>query len=154
MNHRDRANLPNLVRAMQSRWLQEVGAHADDLGKLQEHWAGATIPEEFLQFLRWSDGGRCVFPLGYLDLWPVASIITLNDDYLIRRYLEDAFIGIGTDGGSTLIALDLRPTFHGHVTSFDLGNLDIRQGKPVAESVGDLFRRLDNGLLTSDSLQP
>ncbi|WP_416057279.1 SMI1/KNR4 family protein [Stenotrophomonas maltophilia] len=154
MDHRDRANLPDLIRAMQSRWLQEVGAHADDLGKLQEHWPKETIPEEFLQFLRWSDGGRCVFPFAYLDLWPVASIITLNDHYLIRRYLGDAFMGIGTDGGSTLIALDLRVPRHGQVTSFDLGNLDISQGKPVAESVGDLFQRLDNGLLTSDSLQP
>ncbi len=154
MNHPDRANLPNLVRDMQSRWLQELGAHADDLDKLQEHWARTTIPQEFLQLLRWSNGGRCVFPFAYLDLWPVAGIIALNEDYLIRCYLEDAFIGIGTDGGSTLIALDLRPTLHGQVTSFDLGNLDISQGKPVAESIGDLFLRLDNGLLTSDSLQP
>ena len=37
---------------------------------------------------------------------------------------------------------------------FDLADLDISQGKPIAESIAELFRKFDSGLLTSDNLYP
>lgn len=107
-----------------------------------------------MQFLRWSNGGRCLFPHVYVDLWSIASIIELNDSYQVRRYLDDSLMGIGTDGGSTLIALDLSPSSRGQIISLDLSNLDISLGKLIAESIAQLFRELDSGLLTSDSLYP
>jgi len=147
----NQADTPSFIRDMQSQWLPEAGADANDLRELA-HWAKATIPEDFLRLLRWSNGGRCIFPHAYVDLWSIANIIELNHSYQIRRYLGDSFMGIGTDGGPTLIALNLPG--HGKVTSFDLGDLDIGQGKPVAGSFVELFRRFDSGLLTSDSLFP
>lgn len=107
-----------------------------------------------MQFLRWSNGGRCRFPHVYVDLWSIASIIELNDSYQVRRYLGDSLMGIGTDGGSTLITLDLSPSSRGQIVSFDLGNLDISQGKLIAKSIAELFRMFDSGLLTSNSLCP
>jgi hypothetical protein len=95
-----------------------------------------------------------VFPHAYVDLWSIASIIQLNGSYQIRRYLGDSLMGIGTDGGSTLIALDLRLLRPGQIVSFDLADLDISQGKPIAESIAELFRKFDSGLLTSDNLYP
>lgn len=105
-----------------------------------------------MQFLHWSNGGRCVFPLAYVDLWSISRIIELNSSYQIRHYLGGALMGIGTDSGSTLIALDLRPLSRGKIVSFDLGDLDIRRGKHIAESIAELFLKFDNGLLTSDNL--
>lgn len=107
-----------------------------------------------MQLLHWSNGGRCVFPHIRVDLWSIARIIELNGSYQIRHYLGDSLMGIGTDGGSTLIALDLCPLSRGQIVSFDLGDLDIRQGKHIAESIAELFRKFDSGLLTSDNLYP
>ncbi len=95
-----------------------------------------------------------MFPHAYVDLWSIASIIQLNRSYQIRRYLGDYLMGFGTDGGSTLIALDLRPTGRGQIVSFDLGDLDLSRGKPIAESIAELFGSFDSGLLTSDNLYP
>ncbi|HDS1300604.1 SMI1/KNR4 family protein [Stenotrophomonas maltophilia] len=154
MDNRDQPSTPYFIRCIHSPWLPETGAHADDLRRLQAHWSEAAIPEDFIQLLRWSNGGRCVFPHVYVDLWSVASIIQLNRSYQIRLYLGDSLMGIGTDGGSTLIALVLCPLSHGQIVSFDLGDLDISQGKPIAESIVELFRKFDSGLLTSDNLYP
>lgn len=107
-----------------------------------------------MDFLRWSNGARCIFAHAYLDIWSIASIIELNGSYRIRRYLGDSCMGIGTDGGSTLIALDLGRQRPGHVISFDLGDLNHSRAKSLAESIGDLFCRLDSGLLASDSFYP
>ncbi|WP_177177037.1 SMI1/KNR4 family protein [Stenotrophomonas indicatrix] len=152
MDNRDRPHTPNFIRSIQSPWLPETGAHTDGLRRLQAHWAEAAIPEDFIELLRWSNGGRCVFPHAYVDLWSIASIIELNDSYQVRRYLGDSLMGIGTDGGSTLIALDLSPSSRGQIVSFDLGDLDISQGKPIAESIAELFCKFDSGQLTSDNL--
>ncbi len=95
-----------------------------------------------------------MFPYAYVDLWSIPSIIQLNRSYQIRRYLGDYLMGIGTDGGSTLIALDLCPLSRGKIVSFDLGDLDISQSKPIAESIAELFQKRDSGLLTSDKLYP
>ncbi|HID8535675.1 TPA: SMI1/KNR4 family protein [Stenotrophomonas maltophilia] len=154
MDNRDQPSTPYFIRCIQSPWLPETGAHEDDLRSLQAHWSEAAIPEDFMQLLRWSNGGRYVFPHAYVDLWSIASIIQLNRSYQIRRYLGDYLMGIGTDGGSTLIALDLCPLSRGQVVSFDLGDLDISRGKPIAESIAELFRKFDSGLLTSDKLYP
>ncbi|HHA2915675.1 SMI1/KNR4 family protein [Stenotrophomonas maltophilia] len=154
MDNRDQPSTPYFIRCIQSPWLPETGAHADDLRSLQAHWSEVAIPEDFIQLLRWSNGGRCVFPHAYVDLWSVASIIQLNRSYQICRYLGDSLMGIGTDGGSTLIALVLCPLSRGQIVSFDLGDLDISRGKPIAESIAELFRKFDSGLLTSDNLYP
>ncbi|WP_329890975.1 SMI1/KNR4 family protein [Stenotrophomonas sp. SMYL11] len=154
MDNRDQPSTPYFIRCIQSPWLPETGAHADDLRSLQAHWSEAAIPEDFIQLLRWSNGGRCVFPYAYVDLWSIPSIIQLNRSYQIRRYLGDYLMGIGTDGGSTLIALDLCPLSRGKIVSFDLGDLDISQSKPIAESIAELFQKRDSGLLTSDKLYP
>lgn len=42
----------------------------------------------------------------------------------------------------------------GQIVSFDLGDLDMSQGKPIAESITELFGSFDSGLLTSDNLYP
>jgi len=153
VENRDQPGTPSFIR-IQSRWIREAGAHTDDLRTLQAHWVEAAIPEDFMQLLHWSNGGRCVFPHIHVYLWSIARIIELNGSYQIRHYLGDSLIGIGTDGGSTLIALDLCPLSRGQIVSFDLGDLDIRQGKHIAESIAELFRKFDSGLLTSDNLYP
>ncbi|MBN5050528.1 SMI1/KNR4 family protein [Stenotrophomonas maltophilia] len=154
MGNRNRPHTPDFIRSIQSPWLPEAGAPTDGLRSLQAHWAEAAIPADFMQLLHWSNGGRCLFPHVYVDLWSIASIIELNDSYQVRRYLGDSLMGIGTDGGSALIALDLSPSNRGQIISFDLGNLDISQGKFIARSIAELFRMFDSGLLTSNSLYP
>jgi len=154
VGNRDQPRTPSFIQSIQSRWIPEPGAHTDDLGTLQAPWAEAAIPDDFMQLLHWSNGGHCVFPHAYVDLWSIDRIIELNGSYQIRHYLGDSVMGIGTDGGSILIALVLCPLSHGQIVSFDLGDLDISQGKPIAESIVELFRKFDSGLLTSDNLYP
>lgn len=154
MDNQKRAEAPYFISNLRSRWLPETGATMTDMRRLHACWNQTAIPDDLLQLLQWSDGGRCRFPNAYIDLWPISGIIELNVCYQIPRYLGAYIMGFGTDGASMLLAVDLHPARQAQIVSFDLGDLDADRYKPIATSVADLFHQLDSGLPLDDIFQP
>ena len=87
-------------------WYPEPPSSLDEVNALQ---AGAnfTLPADYLNFLRVSNGGEGGEEAGskWLNLWHTQEVIALNKDYQVQKYLP-AMWGFGSDGGGTLFAFD------------------------------------------------
>lgn len=54
------------------------------------------LPSEYLEFLRWSDGGEGALGTVYLNVWSSAEAVRLNLGYKIRDYLPNVWV-VGDD---------------------------------------------------------
>lgn len=78
-----------------------------DLDGLGERF-GAKLPDDYLAYLRVSNGGEGpVGPDSYLILFPAEQIAVLNEAYEVDRWAEGLVI-FGSDGGGEAIAFDTR----------------------------------------------
>ncbi|HEY8602207.1 MAG TPA: SMI1/KNR4 family protein [Thermomicrobiales bacterium] len=112
-----------LIRRIKHAWYKEPGATLEQVRHVEEI-LGFPLPEDYIQFILWSNGGEGELGKMYLSLWKVEDLIETSDTYLIRHYLPDC-IGIGTDGGDYGYCFDYRenrqrPT----LIRVDLGALD------------------------------
>lgn len=82
---------------------------------------GLILPEEYQNFLLYSNGGEGLLPGGALALWPLQSLPQYNADYGIKKYLGPGCLAFGTDGGGTGYGFDLNK---GCVFEKPLGDLD------------------------------
>lgn len=75
---------------------------------------GLRLPESYRQLLLEADGGEGpVGSTGYLILWPVGDLVSLNENYGVGEYAP-GFIVIGSDGAGEALAIDTAgqsPTF-------------------------------------------
>ena len=69
--------------------------------------AGVELPEEYLTFLRHSNGGELDVTSGRFDFWPAKEIVKANRELGIGEFLP-GFFAFGGDGGNELLAFDTR----------------------------------------------
>jgi len=69
--------------------------------------AGVELPEEYLAFLRDSNGGELDVEVGRFDLWPAEEIVQANRDLRVEEFLP-GFIVFGGDGANELLVFDAR----------------------------------------------
>jgi hypothetical protein len=71
--------------------------------------ARITLPQTYLELLAISNGGEGDLAIepGWVALWPVESVLELNQQYELASFVPGLF-GIGSNGGGELIALDAR----------------------------------------------
>lgn len=98
--------MTQLLEAIASKWYKRVSATEAQLQQLERE-AGVRLPEDYRQFLLWSNGGEGQLRFSYLSLWPVEELLQLNADYGVKHYLPGIFI-IGSDSGSKAYGLDYR----------------------------------------------
>jgi hypothetical protein len=65
-----------------------------------------SLPKDYLNFLRLTNGGEGTIGQTYLALWSVKDLIDLNVAYHVSEYTPGLFL-IGTDGGSEAFGYDL-----------------------------------------------
>jgi hypothetical protein len=69
--------------------------------------ASVELPEEYLAFLRVSNGGELDVELGRFDLWPAEEIVQANRELRVEEFLPGFFV-FGGDGANELLAFDTR----------------------------------------------
>lgn len=57
------------------------------------------LPDDYKEFMSWSNGGEGNIGSQYLSLWKIEDVIQLNNDYQVQKYLSGKSLAIGTDGG-------------------------------------------------------
>lgn len=67
---------------------------------------GIVFPEDYRQFLLWSNGGEAKIGRAYFSLWRVGDIARRNISASIKKYMSSLFVGVGTNGGDECYALD------------------------------------------------
>ena len=96
-----------------------------------------VFPEDYLEFLKWSNGGEGYIEKNYVSLWKVEDLEVLNREYQIQTYLSKGYLGIGTDGGGICYGFCLEKEFA--IFKCSLGDLDINEITIVANSIKDFF---------------
>lgn len=95
-----------------------------DYGKLHpelEYYYGASeslvnvlkdnepgIPQDYLEFLRFSNGAVGFIGKSYIKIWSIDEVVDLNEAYEIYSN-HPGLLYIGTNGGGEAYAIDLRP---------------------------------------------
>ncbi|MEH7246855.1 SMI1/KNR4 family protein [Neobacillus niacini] len=68
---------------------------------------GVTFPNDYLEFISYSNGAEGSIGENYLILWSIEDIIELNEAYGVNDFAKGLVL-FGSDGGDTAFAFDTR----------------------------------------------
>ena len=120
------------IMLLSSLWHCERGVSKNVLENV-EQITGFKLPQDYKNFMQWSNGGEGVLKNIRLSFWPAEDLVSLNEDYKINEYLGKKVLAIGSDGGPICLLLDCRgnndePCF----SSVNFGGLDPDEIKVIA----------------------
>ena len=102
-------SISEIASANASKWKPAAPAAEDAIARLVNQ-LGFELPPDYLEFLRFSNGG-CgdipVQPWCFDSLWTVEELADCNRDYQVVDYCP-GFFGIGSSGGGEMFAFDMR----------------------------------------------
>ena len=129
--------MKNIIKDLERiGWNSNKETNLNDIGIVEEQ-LHIVFPEDYLEFLKWSNGGEGYIEKNYVSLWKVEDVEVLNREYQIQTYLLKGYLGIGTDGGGICYGFCLEKQFA--IFKCPLGDLDINEITIVANSIKDFF---------------
>lgn len=91
-------------------WYKAPSASSNEIEQLKEEvyrYIGHTLPEEYLDFLKWSNGGEGLIGKMYVAFWKSQEVVRVNrEDHQIHKWWPNV-LGIATDAGDYAYVLDL-----------------------------------------------
>ena len=102
-------SIHEIALASAPKWMPALPASADAISCLVRD-AGFDLPVEYLDFLRFSNGGCGDIPVDpwcFDGLWRAEELLVCNRDYEVAKYCP-GFFGVGTSGGGEMFAFDMR----------------------------------------------
>ena len=129
--------MKNIIKDLERiGWNSNKEKNLNDIG-IVEKQLHIAFPEDYLEFLKWSNGGEGYVGENYISFWKVEDLAALNAEYQIQKYLSEKFLGIGTDGGGICYGFYLEKEFA--IFKCPLGDLDTNGITIVANSIKDFF---------------
>ena len=129
--------MKNIIKDLERiGWNSNKDTNLNDIVIVEEQ-LHIVFPEDYLEFLKWSNGGEGYIEKNYVSLWKVEDLEVLNREYQIQTYLSKGYLGIGTDGGGICYGFCLEKQFA--IFKCPLGDLDINEITIVANSIKDFF---------------
>ena len=129
--------MKNIIKDLERiGWNSNKETNLNDIGIVEEQLY-IVFSEDYLEFLKWSNGGEGYIGKNYVSLWKVEDLEVLNREYQIQTYLSKGYLGIGTDGGGICYGFCLEKQFA--IFKCPLGDLDINEITIVANSIKDFF---------------
>ena len=129
--------MKNIIKDLERiGWNSNKETNLNDISIVEER-LHIVFPEDYLEFLKWSNGGEGYIGKNYVSLWKVEDLEVLNREYQIQTYLLKGYLGIGTDGGGICYGFCLEKQFA--IFKCPLGDLDINEITIVANSIKDFF---------------
>ena len=129
--------MKNIIKDLERiGWNSNKETNLNDIGIVEEQ-LHIVFPEDYLEFLKWSNGGEGYVGENYISFWKVEDLAALNAEYQIQKYLSEKFLGIGTDGGGICYGFYLEKEFA--IFKCPLGDLDTNGITIVANSIKDFF---------------
>jgi SMI1 / KNR4 family (SUKH-1) len=102
------ATLVEILSDSTAKWMRRPRATEPAIQALIAN-CGFALPEEYLSFLRYSNGGEgflCIEPW-YFQLCPAEEVIAYNQGYNVEEFLPGWF-AIGSNGGGELLSIRKR----------------------------------------------
>jgi hypothetical protein len=72
-----------------------------------EKQLGKSLPREYVEFLKMSNGGEGFLGNSYVILWRIEDLFTLNRAYEVSKYIPGLLI-FGSNGGGEAYGFDTR----------------------------------------------
>ena len=107
---------------------------------------GINLPNDYLQFLKKTNGGSGFIGSNYIEMWPLDKLAQYNRGYGADRYTPQLLM-FGSNGGGEAFAFDRRTT-DWPVVIIPFTPLDIREAKIVSKSFGSFLQLLADRDLT------
>jgi hypothetical protein len=126
-------SISELARASASTWTPAPPASEHVLSSLCQA-VGFELPSDYLDFLRFSDGGCGSIPVDpwcFDSLWKATELAEFNRNYQIQIYCP-GFFGIGSTGGGDMFAFDMRGEEPWPVVSIPCIGMEPAAALPVA----------------------
>ena len=112
--------------------------------ELIEKMIGFKLPEDYRQFAEGYTGFESIIGEEFVRLWDSDELMESNSDYMITGELENT-IGIGTNGGGEVIAIEKIEKDKFRIVLSPLIDLDKRCHVEIGESFTEFLVRLENG---------
>ena len=97
------------------------------------------LPDDYVRFMLDSNGAEGAIGLsGYLVLWPIEQLVPMNSNYGTMEYAPELVL-IGTDGGGTGYAIDMRS---GQFVEVALVGLSSEEAEPLGSSFVEFLEQL------------
>jgi hypothetical protein len=77
-----------------------------EIQRFQEN-AEIHLPDDYLRFLQYSNGGEGFIGNAYVILWRLEELLHLNQGYKVEEFAPGLFL-FGSDGGGEAFAFDMR----------------------------------------------
>jgi hypothetical protein len=103
---------------------------------------GVTFPNDYIEFISFSNGAEGSIGENYLILWSIDEIIELNEVYGVNDFAK-GFVLFGSDGGDTAFAFDTR-TKDLHIVTVPFIGMDIEEVKTCSNTFNGFFQYLLN----------
>ena len=94
--------------------LQQIGqalvlndAASDTSIESLEHTLGCTLPSDYKDFLKFTNGAEGWIGDEYFILWPIEEVMRLNNAYRVETFAPGLLL-IGSNGGGEAFAFDMR----------------------------------------------
>jgi len=104
--------------------------------------AGFQLPDEYVRFLRRSNGGEGFIGNAYVILWRLEELLTLNAGYHVADYAPGLFL-FGSDGGGEAFAFDRR-TEAMPIVNVPFVGMALDVVEPSGKNFDFFLRRLSN----------
>ena len=101
---------------------------------------GVTFPNDYIEFLSYSNGAEGSIGENYLILWSIEDIIELNEAYGVNEFVKGLVL-FGTDGGETAYAFDTR-TNDTQIVAVPFIGMDLEEVKTCSNTFNGFLQYL------------
>jgi hypothetical protein len=118
--------LDDVLNDPSRKWTRQQPASEKAITQLCRD-AGIELPQLYLDFLRWSNGGEGEFGIrpGWFQLWPAEEVLESHRGYAVPE-LMPGFFAFASDGGGDLFVFDTRGDQPWAILCVDACSLDVR----------------------------
>jgi|ERR1044071_1191580 hypothetical protein len=102
--------------------------------------SGPRLPDEYLEFLRISNGAEGFIGKKYVMFWPLEELLELNKSYEVDKHAPGLFL-FGSSGGGEAYAFDTR--FSMSIVQVPFVGMDLREAWHVAQTFHEFLHTLE-----------
>ena len=105
-----------------------------------EKQLGLKLPAEYMEFLKFANGGEGFIGREHVILWGVEELASMNQSYEVQKYVPGLLI-FGSNGGGEAYGFDSR-TPHWPVVQVPFVGMDWRDARSLGDLFSEFLRRL------------